>query len=233
MRGPQHPLMASHSSELTRRQALAGLGGTAFLALTGCATNARFAGLADAGPLDADTLLEQVAYNLLEHEPERATGLGVDSGAHAYLGHGPHILRGVEVYKNRPIFYSLGDFIIQNDSVERQPAEFFDIYGLDASHTPSDGFDARSANGTKGLAANQKVFESVMVSFEVEAGEIDSVNIMPITLGFEKNRSRKGRPELATIEDGNRILADLARLSAEYETTIEINDGHGRIRLAR
>lgn len=159
--------------------------------------------------------------------------LCIDSGAHAYLGHGPHILRGVEVYKNRPIFYSLGDFIIQNDSVERQPAEFFDIYGLDASHTPSDGFDARSANGTKGLAANQKVFESVMVSFEVEAGEIDSVNIMPITLGFEKNRSRKGRPELATIEDGNRILADLARLSAEYETTIEINDGHGRIRLAR
>ncbi|WP_394269882.1 DUF885 domain-containing protein [Qipengyuania sp.] len=77
--------MASHFSELTRRQALAGLGGTAFLALTGCATNARFAGLADAGPLDADTLLEQVAYNLLEHEPERATGLGVDSGAHAYL----------------------------------------------------------------------------------------------------------------------------------------------------
>jgi poly-gamma-glutamate capsule biosynthesis protein CapA/YwtB (metallophosphatase superfamily) len=35
----------------------------------------------------------------------------IDIGAHAIIGHGPHILRGIEIYKNRPIFYSLGDFI--------------------------------------------------------------------------------------------------------------------------
>lgn len=157
--------------------------------------------------------------------------LCIDSGAHAYLGHGPHILRGFEVYKKRPIFYSLGDFIIQNDSIERQPAEFFDIYGLDANHTPSDAFDARSKNGTKGLVVNRKVFESVMASFQVEDGEIDRVELIPITLGFEKKRSLKGRPELAAVEDGERILAELAALSAEYETKIEIKDGRGYIYL--
>ena len=26
------------------------------------------------------------------------------------VGHGPHVLRGVEFYKGRPIFYSLGNF---------------------------------------------------------------------------------------------------------------------------
>lgn len=157
--------------------------------------------------------------------------LCIDNGAHAYLGHGPHILRGFEVYKKHPIFYSLGDFIIQNDSVERQPADFYDIYGLDASNTPSDGFDARSGNGTKGLAVNQKVFESVIASFSVDNGEIDRVELIPITLGFDKKRSRKGRPELAEITEGERILKDLSKLSEEYHTQIEIRNGHGYIYL--
>jgi len=34
----------------------------------------------------------------------------IDAGADAVVGHGPHVLRGVEFYKGRPIFYSLGNF---------------------------------------------------------------------------------------------------------------------------
>ena len=34
----------------------------------------------------------------------------VDAGADLVLGHGPHVLRGMEVYKNRLIAYSLGNF---------------------------------------------------------------------------------------------------------------------------
>ncbi|MBS7526915.1 CapA family protein [Fusibacter paucivorans] len=157
--------------------------------------------------------------------------LCIDSGAHAYLGHGPHILRGFEVYQHRPIFYSLGDFIIQNDSVERQPAEFYDLYDLGPEQTPSDAFDARSGNGTKGLAANQKVFESVMAAFNVEDDRITCVELIPITLGFHKKRSRKGRPELASREDGERILKNLQQLSDEYQTKIEIKDGRGYLYL--
>lgn len=29
----------------------------------------------------------------------------IDAGADAYVGHGPHQLRGIEIYKGRPIFY--------------------------------------------------------------------------------------------------------------------------------
>ncbi|RYY33088.1 MAG: DUF885 domain-containing protein, partial [Sphingomonadales bacterium] len=71
--------MTAHSIELTRRQALAGLGGVSVLALGGCATIPR----APTG--DVAALLDDVAYNLLEHEPERATSLGVDTGVHAAL----------------------------------------------------------------------------------------------------------------------------------------------------
>ena len=34
----------------------------------------------------------------------------IDAGADAVVGHGPHVLRGVEFYQGRPIFYSLGNF---------------------------------------------------------------------------------------------------------------------------
>ncbi len=35
----------------------------------------------------------------------------IDSGADLVVGHGPHVLRSVECYKGKPIFYSLGNFI--------------------------------------------------------------------------------------------------------------------------
>jgi len=34
----------------------------------------------------------------------------IDAGADLVVGHGPHVLRGIEVYKNRLIAYSLGNF---------------------------------------------------------------------------------------------------------------------------
>lgn len=69
----------SHST-FTRRQTLAALGATTALTLSGCKTYA-----AASAASDPDAWLEQVGYNLLQHEPERATGLGVDVGQHAGL----------------------------------------------------------------------------------------------------------------------------------------------------
>jgi len=35
----------------------------------------------------------------------------VDSGADAVIGHHPHVVQTMEIYKNKPIFYSLGNFV--------------------------------------------------------------------------------------------------------------------------
>jgi capsule synthesis protein PGA_cap len=59
------------------------------------------------------------------HVPETAESLGreprgdlrrwaravIDAGADAVIGHGPHVLRGIEFYRKRPIAYSLGNFV--------------------------------------------------------------------------------------------------------------------------
>lgn len=41
----------------------------------------------------------------------RWTRAVIDAGADAVVGHGPHVLRGVEFYRGRPIVYSLGNFL--------------------------------------------------------------------------------------------------------------------------
>jgi poly-gamma-glutamate synthesis protein (capsule biosynthesis protein) len=45
----------------------------------------------------------------------------IDAGADAIIGHHPHVVQGMEIYKQRPIFYSLGNFIFdQYFSAETQ-----------------------------------------------------------------------------------------------------------------
>ncbi len=49
----------------------------------------------------------------------------IDAGASAVIGHGPHELRGIEVYNGGLIFYSLGNFIFQTETVATQPYDAF------------------------------------------------------------------------------------------------------------
>lgn len=64
---------------LSRRAALKGLSAASLVSLLPAC---RAAPAPELGP---DAMLDRVAYNLLAHEPERATGLGVDTGEYAAL----------------------------------------------------------------------------------------------------------------------------------------------------
>ena len=45
----------------------------------------------------------------------------IDAGADAVIGAHPHVLQGIEFYNGKPIFYSLGNFIF-NENIERTAA---------------------------------------------------------------------------------------------------------------
>src|SRR5204863_6212656 len=47
----------------------------------------------------------------------------IDAGAQLIVGHGPHRLRGVEIYKGTPIFYSLGNLIYQTEGLDVRGAD--------------------------------------------------------------------------------------------------------------
>ena len=143
----------------------------------------------------------------------------IDAGAHAVIGHGPHILRGVEVYRERPIFYSLGNFIFQSETVSRLPRDFYEKYGLEGDGYPGEVLQRRSQNGRVGLAYDPLVWESVIPLWRMEEGRLTELTFTPIQLGFGRPEYAMGWPQLA--EDGA-ALHHLARLSEPFGTSIQV-----------
>jgi len=153
----------------------------------------------------------------------------IDMGAHAVLGHGPHLLRPLEIYKNRPIFYSLGDFMLHNESVTFAPEDMYEKYGLTSDDPICEIYRKRSRNYTVGLLTDHRMMEAVIPYFEMEDGELTHLELMPIELGFGDPRYRLGNPKFRT-DCG--IIERYAQMSAPYGTQITINeDGIGIVKL--
>jgi poly-gamma-glutamate synthesis protein (capsule biosynthesis protein) len=154
----------------------------------------------------------------------------IDEGAHAVIGHGPHILRGIEVYKQRPIFYSLGNFIFQNDCVSHLPFDFYEKYNLGYENNVADAFEARSAKGTKGLAVMPEAWQSVIPFWTMENERLKEITLYPIELGFGDPVYRAGWP---TLTRNIEIIERLQRLSAPFQTVINNENGIGKVVLDR
>lgn len=142
----------------------------------------------------------------------------IDAGADVVAGHGPHLTLGAELHRDRPIFYSLGNFIFQNDTVEQFPSESYRRFGLGHDATPADFLDARTDKDTRGFPSEAEFWEGALARVAFEGGKLARVELHPLDLGFGTRRAERGRPMLATGRTADRILDRLARLSQRHET---------------
>ena len=155
----------------------------------------------------------------------------IDAGASVYVASGPHTLRGIEIYKGKPVFYSLGDFIFQNDTVLRLPSENYQGLGLGPDDRVGD-FNAKRYNNDKsGFPAQREIWESVVAEPKFVGEQLVELKLIPITLGFGLPSGIRGRPMLATPDAANKILADLIKLSEPLGTKIENRNGVGYVML--
>lgn len=154
----------------------------------------------------------------------------IDQGCDLFAGHGPHFLRGIEIYQGRPIFYSLGNFIFQNESVAWVPYEGYRRFGLGAEHTPGDFFAARSDAGKRGFPADAVFWQSVVGVCHYEARTLKEVTLYPIDMGFGRPIPQRGRPMLAQGQVAQDILQWLQHVSEPFGTTITIEGDVGIIR---
>jgi poly-gamma-glutamate capsule biosynthesis protein CapA/YwtB (metallophosphatase superfamily) len=163
----------------------------------------------------------------------------IDAGAHAVIGHGHHAMRGIEIRDGKPIFYSLGNFIFQNQTVQKMPADFYERYKMDPyGGTPADAYDARMEAPPrpgwpehKWFAYDEKYWISVLPYMEYEGDKLTKLELYPVQLGQDKPRSQKGRPVMAKGELAEKILGIIKKLSEPYGTKITVKDGVGVVKL--
>lgn len=152
----------------------------------------------------------------------------IDCGAHAVVGHGPHVLRGIEIYNGRPIIYSLGNFIFETETISVQPADAYEKHSMSNTATVGEYMNNRSKNGTRGYGVQPNIWRAVMAGMTAENGAVTQIQLYPITLHMNEPSYRKGVPELSFNE---KILEYLQELSKPFGTEISIVDGIGYIDL--
>ncbi len=155
----------------------------------------------------------------------------IDAGADVFVGHGPHVLRGIELYKGKPIMYSLGDFIFQNETVLRLPADNYERYDLNPEGRISEFNGARYNNDTTGFPSQPMIWESVVAVPQFKGQNLTGLRLHPISLGFGKPSGRRGRPQFADAELSRKIIDDIARFSEPFGTKVTFEDGIGVVEI--
>jgi poly-gamma-glutamate synthesis protein (capsule biosynthesis protein) len=153
----------------------------------------------------------------------------IDAGADAVFGHGPHRDRGIEIYRGKPIFYSLATLFLHNDLIKWEPDEMFLKYDLPPTSTAGEAYSFRSGGD---FHVNPLEFMTTLAQARFEAKELVEVTLVPLDLGFGTgNKRMRGRPVVPEGDAAASILERLQHLSEPFGTKISIEGERGLISL--
>ena len=107
----------------------------------------------------------------------------IDAGVDLILGHHPHILKAIEVYKGKVIFYSLGNFAM-DATIPRYITGRWDI-----AHRPQPDPEYPTYRGTPDARKN------MIAKCVIENKRIESVSFLPCMI------NKLGQPEPLSHED--------------------------------
>jgi poly-gamma-glutamate synthesis protein (capsule biosynthesis protein) len=139
------------------------------------------------------------------------------------LGGGTHEFKPIELYKGKPIFYSLGNFIFQLRGLLHLPADHHYKYNTHGMSDP-DALSVQFDGWQKGLWVQEECFWGIIPYFEFEDGKLTHAEMLPIDLGFRKDTQYKGLPYAATPDVAERIFQSLKTLSATKGTQLRQRD---------
>jgi poly-gamma-glutamate capsule biosynthesis protein CapA/YwtB (metallophosphatase superfamily) len=171
-----------------------------------------------------DTVLQPFLFE--DRPPDFLMALAhqaIDNGADAFVAHGPHLLRGIEIYKGKPIFYDLGEFFREWD------------WSCDCNESPNgDITQAESAvAGHRARGVDEPInYEAAIAVSRFENGRLAEVRIYPTWARQDGSISRRGLPMLAPPDRARAILQRLQTLSKPFGTTITIDGSVGVIHVA-
>ena len=150
----------------------------------------------------------------------------IDAGADAFFGAGPHVTWGIELYKGKPICYSLGDFLFQYETVRGYAADTYEAFKLDPQ-TP----DHSLASDRITLPHDPAIWESVLPMMTVAGSDLQQMVLHPVASDMSLPRFERGTPSLATGETAERIVSRMIAQSKSYGTSISFEQGRGIVRV--
>jgi poly-gamma-glutamate capsule biosynthesis protein CapA/YwtB (metallophosphatase superfamily) len=152
----------------------------------------------------------------------------IDAGADVFFVHGPHIVRGIEIYKGRPIFYSLGNYAFDPALIPFQPAEGYTRQHLPSGATIADYAEATAESDPHSYGGDKQNWETAVAEVTFTGDhKLKEIILEPLSLGYGKPRSRRGLPWPADPALAQSIVNDIRRLSNAYGTKVEFIDGRG------
>jgi poly-gamma-glutamate capsule biosynthesis protein CapA/YwtB (metallophosphatase superfamily) len=159
----------------------------------------------------------------------------IDAGADVFVVHGPHNVRGIEIYKGKPIIYSLGNFVFDGEAgIPFAPSETYDANHLPYNSNISDYREATSKGDTIGYGADKENWDTALVEVTFTADhKLKEITLDPATLGYGLSRSQRGFPHPASPAAGKEIIETIAQRSKQFGTTVEYVSGHGVVRLGQ
>ena len=186
---------------------------------------------------NASRLADFVVVNIHSHQPgnysveppdwmKGLTKACIDAGATLVAINGPHQLRGIEIYKDRPILYSIGNFFFQNDTIDPEPADRYEATGLGPDALVSDILVARE-HETKGFPSAPQWYESVLALPTFEKGVLSEMRLVPLDLGQKMPLPQRGTARLAEGAKARAILERLQSLSTPFGTRLGVENGVG------
>jgi poly-gamma-glutamate synthesis protein (capsule biosynthesis protein) len=158
----------------------------------------------------------------------------IDAGADVFFAHGPHHMLGIEIYKGRPIFYGLGDFVFQPHRIERFPSELYEAMGLGEDAGVEDA--RRAFTAAREFYSEREPWEAVAAVLRFKEGVLREVRLLPLDLGFTeplpvRDQARLaddvslGKPRRADGVVGRRIIDQVEKISRRYGTVIRYLEG--------
>ena len=145
----------------------------------------------------------------------------IDAGADMVLGTGPHVLRGIEIYKGKPIFYSLSDFIYQYRTPDKIPIDLIHQRDTEVERpTNVSVWDRRDTPQT---------MEGILVRMTVNQDKLRRIQLIPVVIDDEG--PLYGVPRLVSDAKAREKFELLQRLSEPYGTKIAIKGWYAEIEM--
>jgi len=197
-----------------------------------------------------------VVFHIHNHEWDPAAGLShppefirrlardcIDAGADVFVAEGAHaLLRGIEIYRGKPIFYDPGDLFKDGNSKIRPLSEYYWMRGRSEETGKWHVITVEAA----GFAEKQKLPVPVHPPGGYNTGKVLAV-IVPVCEFDDEGRLRqirihpathlsgtfglRGLPGLESGEEARKIIDYLGELSVPFGTRIEFDNGTGLIRV--